>query len=205
MLYSRWNVCAVAQTWNTAVVWPPREMTAFRDRKMGIVQDGAGRVDDRQTREILRRGQRLFARFEGRKRQPRRLTPPPLNFRNFCNALCSSNASIMSPLLLSETSDFACGGSFLFELVLGIINYYQLFWRILTSINTSPVLLTFQRLLYISLQSRICPPILKKFFIFCGGHSAKLRIAFKTSFVHHISQKYFLFRVDIFCTRVYPF
>ena len=37
-----------------------------------------------------------------------------LNFRNFCNALCSSNASIMSPPLLSETSDFACGGSFLF-------------------------------------------------------------------------------------------
>lgn len=97
------------------------------DRKMGVVQDGAGRVDDRQTREILRRGQRLFARFEGRKRQPRRLMPPPLNFRNFCNALCSSNASIMSPPLLSETSDFACGGSFLFGLVLGIINYYQLF------------------------------------------------------------------------------
>ena len=40
-------------------------MTAFRDREMGIVQDRAGRVDDRQTREILRRGQRLFARFEG--------------------------------------------------------------------------------------------------------------------------------------------
>lgn len=58
---------------------------------------------------------------------PRRLTPPSLNFRNFCNALCASNASIMSPPLLSETSDFACGGSFLFELVLNIINYYQLF------------------------------------------------------------------------------
>ena len=107
-------------------------MTAFRDRKMGIVQDGAGRVDDRQTREILRRGQRLFARFEGRKRQPRRLTPPSFNFRNFCNALCASNASIMSPPLLSETSDFACGGAFMFGLVLGIINYYQLFLRILT-------------------------------------------------------------------------
>ena len=35
-------------------------MTAFRDRKMGIVQDRAGRVDDRQAREILRRGQRLL-------------------------------------------------------------------------------------------------------------------------------------------------
>ena len=32
----------------------------------------------------------------------------------------------VSPLL-SETSDFACDGSFMFGLVLNIINYYQLF------------------------------------------------------------------------------
>ena len=122
------------------------------------------------------------------------------------------------PPLLSETSDFACGGSFLFELVFGIINYYQLFLRILTSINTSPVLLTFQSLLYISLQSRICPPHFENIFYFLrwtfgktpysfqnkfcpphfskifsvsGGHFLHSRICFSQAFVHRILKIFF--------------
>ena len=95
------------------------------------------------------------------------------------------------------------------------IEYYQLLSIILIYFlkNTRPFFLTFQRLLYISLQSRVCPPILKKFFYFLrwtfgkapysfqnkfcpphfskifavsGGHLLHSRICFSSAFVHRI-------------------
>ena len=89
------------------------------------------------------------------------------------------------------------------------IGYYQLLSIILTHFDINKHFahsFDFSKsLIYFSAKPNLSTDFEKIFYLFCGGHSAKLRIAFKTNFVHHISLKYFLFRVDIFCTRVYPF
>ena len=79
-------------------------------------------LSQQQLADELKISQSAIAKWELSKTEP-----VASMIVKLANALCASNASIMSPPLLSETSDFACGGSFLFELVLGIINYYQIF------------------------------------------------------------------------------